>query len=164
MDPKFWGPGLWRYFHTVAAQADTQEKRDDFHALILAVAPTVPCKVCRGHFAENQRKFDIRNYKQNQESLLLWTYLMHDSVNQAQGKTGAQRPSWYEIRAQYFEVGNDAAAVGPVESDSTVCQEICTAQAASLRSPSENSQPTQKTMKISSKNGRNRVKKQVNVQ
>uniref|UniRef100_A0A6C0CGR7 thiol oxidase n=1 Tax=viral metagenome TaxID=1070528 RepID=A0A6C0CGR7_9ZZZZ len=153
MDPKFWGPGLWKYIHTVAAAADTPEKRDAFHKFIIALAPTLPCKVCKGHFEENQRKFDIRNYKRDQESLLMWTYLMHDAVNQAQGKTKELRPSWVEIRAQYFEVGNDVAAVGPVQTDGTVCQEICSAQSASIVS-STNITKDGKTLKISAKNSR----------
>lgn len=154
MDPKFWGPGLWKYLHTAAAAAETPEKRDAFHNLVIAINPTLPCKVCKGHFEENRRKFDINNYKQNQESLLLWTYLMHDAVNQAQGKTGPQRPSWLEIRAQYFEVGNDVSAVGPVETDGTVCQEICTSQALLLASGSKGGSSSQKTLKISARNCR----------
>lgn len=153
MDPKFWGPGLWRYLHSAAATSDTPEKREAFHKLVIALGVTIPCDVCKAHFLENQRKFDIRSHKKDQETLLLWTYLMHDAVNQAQGKTGNMRPSFAVIRAQYFDVGNDVGAVGPVETDGAVCQEICTNQAVVLTSAKSDAQ-NQKTLKISAKNSR----------
>jgi hypothetical protein len=151
MDPKVWGPGLWKYFHTAAAAADTPEKRDAFVAMIPAIHATLPCKKCKEHFAENQRKYDIRNYKQNQETLLMWTYLMHDAVNQAQGKTADQRPSWLAVRAMYFDVPTDAAAVGPVTSDLVVCKEICLGQTIPV---TKETPKKETTLKISSKNGR----------
>lgn len=152
MDPKYWGPGLWKYIHTAAAAADTPEKRDAFHQLTLALLPTIPCGKCKQHFEQNLKKYDIRNYKGDQEKLLMWTFLMHDAVNLAQGKVGNQRPSWLTVRAEYFQIPDDGNAVGPSLPDQTVCQEICGGQMASLATPNPVEVSSKKSIKILARN------------
>lgn len=125
MDPKVWGPGLWKYLHSAAAAAGTQEEREAFVALISVLGPTIPCKKCRAHFLENQRKIDIRSYMKTAEQLFMWTFRMHDAVNQAQGKVYPERISYLEARAMYFDVGDDKGAVGSVNVDPALCEEIC---------------------------------------
>jgi hypothetical protein len=154
MDPKFWGPGLWKYIHTAAAAADTPEKREAFHQFSLSLLPTIPCGKCKQHFEQNLKRFDIRQYKKDQEALLLWTFLMHDAVNLAQGKTGASRPSWLTIRSEYFQIPDDKNAVGPGLPDQTVCQEICGGQMIILQESNNNNNEEQKTRKILSRNNK----------
>lgn len=156
MDPKFWGPGLWKYIHTAASAADTPEKREAFHQFAISLLPTIPCGKCKQHFEQNLKKYDIRNFKGDQEKLLMWTFLMHDAVNLAQGKTGAQRPSWLVVRAEYFQIPDDTEAVGPVIQDQTVCQEICGGQSMILNIQNDNDDSTQKTRKILSRNNNKR--------
>lgn len=129
MDPKVWGPGLWKYLHSAAAASGTPEERAAFVALVPALGPTIPCKKCRAHFLENQRKIDIRSYMDSAERLFMWTYKMHDAVNQAQGKVYPQRISYLEARAMYFDLGDDTGAVGSVAIDQALCEEICSGSA-----------------------------------
>ena len=125
MDPKVWGPGLWKYLHSAAAIASTPEAINAFLAFIAVLGPTIPCKKCKAHFLENQRKIDIRSYTGSAEQLFMWTFRMHDAVNQAQGKVYPQRISYLEARAMYFDVADDNGAVGPVNVDPALCEEIC---------------------------------------
>lgn len=125
MDPKLWGPGLWTYLHTAAASSGTPEARQAFLNLVGALGHTIPCVKCRAHFFENQRKIDIRSYMGSAEQLFMWTFRMHDAVNQAQGKVYPQRISYLEARAKYFDVKDDSEAVGSVNIDASLCEEIC---------------------------------------
>jgi hypothetical protein len=156
MDPSFWGPGLWKYIHTAAAASDTPQKRDAFHQFSISLMPTIPCGKCKQHFEQNLKKYDIRSYKKNQETLLLWTFLMHDAVNMAQGKTGEKRPGWLVVRSQYFDIPDDQSAVGPSPPDQMVCEEICGGQMVALPSSNDDIDSTQKTRKILSRNNNKR--------
>jgi len=156
LDPKVWGPSAWSTMHTLASVANTPEARQDFVSYINAFAKIIPCSVCKKHFAENRGKFDIRNYMESSESLLLWTYLMHDAVNFSQHKTGKERPSWLEVRARYFKINDtdkDASPGSSEDYDPTICTEICGATVAKLMSKPENTKSGQETkLKILSRN------------
>lgn len=125
MDPKLWGPGLWKYLHSAAAAASTPEAREAFARMVAVLGATIPCSKCKAHFLENQRKIDIRSYMGSAEQLFMWTFRMHDAVNQAQGKVYPERISYLEARALYFNVADDHSAVGPVNVDPALCEEIC---------------------------------------
>lgn len=129
MDPRIWGPGLWRYIHSTAAAASSQQKRLDFEAWIKTTAKTLPCEKCKAHFLKNLETFPIKNYMTSNESLFMWTYLMHDAVNASQGKTGDQRPTFETVYKQYFDVATDSNAVDfKQDYHDPICHDVCTSQ------------------------------------
>jgi len=129
MDPRIWGPGLWRYIHSTAAAASSQQKRLDFEAWVKATAKTLPCEKCKTHFLKNLETFPIKNYITSNESLFMWTYLMHDAVNASQGKTGDQRPTFETVYKQYFDVATDSNAVDfKQDYHDPICHDVCTSQ------------------------------------
>ena len=157
LDPKVWGPPAWATLHYLASMANTDQKINDFVSFINSFAKLIPCDKCKEHFSENRQKFDIRNYMADSESLLMWTWLMHDAVNFAQGKKGQDRPAWLEIRAKYFKIDKTDKNATPGSSedyDPTICTEICGATIAKLQSKGSHSTETQpkSTMKILSRN------------
>lgn len=125
MDPTFWGPGLWKFLHSTAAVAYTDADRDDFHLLVKALARTLPCSKCREHFRNNLGNIPIENYMSSNETMFMWTYLMHDAVNKAQGKTGSQRPTFEQAYRIYFQVGDDSGADFVGDYQNEICQEVC---------------------------------------
>tara|TARA_R110001632_G_scaffold200941_4_gene323670 strand:- start:4987 stop:5544 length:558 start_codon:yes stop_codon:yes gene_type:complete len=125
MDPKIWGPGLWRYLHTAAANANTKEKRDAFVKLVQALGPTIPCNNCMKHFFDHSRKVDIRNYLQSAQHLFAWTWIMHDAVNHLQKKKWPQRITHAEAIRMYFDVDKDQTIPSNIGLDSNACDEIC---------------------------------------
>ena len=69
----------------------------------------------------------------------MWTYLMHDAVNAAQGKTGDQRPSFKEVYMMYFNVEDDSGAnVGNFDDEyqNSICQDVCSESKAISRNQS----------------------------
>lgn len=129
MDPKIWGPGLWKYLHSAAASASSQQKRKDFVEMIKALAKTLPCEKCKAHFLQNLQTFKITDYMTSNESLFMWTYNMHDAVNVSQGKTGSQRPSFEEVYKMYFDVASDSEAVDfKKDYHDPICQDVCSSQ------------------------------------
>lgn len=157
LDPKVWGPPAWQTLHYLASMANTDQKISDFIAFINSFAKLIPCDKCKEHFSQNRQKFDIRNYTADAESLLMWTWLMHDAVNFAQGKKGADRPSWTEIRAKYFKIDKNDQHATPGSSedyDPSICTEICGATIARLQAKSSQAvgSEAKTTMKILSRN------------
>lgn len=151
LDPKKWGPPAWQLIHMIASVMETEEDRANFAAFIAAFGKVIPCSICKEHFAQNRQKFDIRNYMKDQESLLMWTFLIHDSVNHAQGKTGANRPDWLTIRSRYFKIdaGDENATPGTSEDyDANICTEICGATMAKLQSKTAEAPKEQMRTKI----------------
>ena len=127
MDPKIWGPGLWKYIHSAAATSSSQQKRLDFEVMIKALAKTLPCEKCKAHFIKNLETFPIKNYMASNESLFMWSYLMHDAVNASQNKTGDQRPTFEMVYKNYFDVATDADAVDfKQDYHDPICHDVCT--------------------------------------
>ncbi len=134
MDPKIWGPGLWTYIHSAAATSTSQQKRLDFEAAMKALAKTLPCEKCKAHFMANLDIFPIRNYMASNESLFMWTYLMHDAVNASQNKTGNKRPTFEEVYKIYFDVATDSDAVDfKQDYHDPICHDVCTSQMSNDR-------------------------------
>jgi hypothetical protein len=154
IDPKVWGPSAWHFLHLTASVAHTMDDRKRFVAYINTFATIIPCQLCKDHFAKNRQNFDIKNHLESAESMLMWTFLMHDAVNFAQGKKGSQRPSWLEIRAKYFNVDNTDKNATPGSSedyDSTLCTEICGATISKIREESLKTNAQEMKLKISAR-------------
>lgn len=94
----FWGPAAWKTVHSFAA-AYTPDQREEFKSLIYSLQYLLPCDYCRKHFKQNLKTLPIDNYLNNNHTLFLWTYFLHDIVNRQLGKTS---PSYKEVKVAYF--------------------------------------------------------------
>lgn len=164
MDPKIWGPGLWKYIHSAAATSSSQQKRNDFEVMIKALAKTLPCEKCKAHFIKNLDVFPIRNYMASNESLFMWSYLMHDAVNASQNKTGDQRPSFETVYKMYFDVATDAEAVDfKQDYHDPICHDVCTSQMSNMKSTklASSQKPNDQTNQMKNEKSSQSLKKYV---
>jgi hypothetical protein len=129
MIPSAWGPECWKVIHSVAATSVTRQQRLDFVEFIEVLAKVLPCEACKQHFRENMRKNDVRQYLKNEKTLFMWTFIMHDAVNEALKRDGTRRPSFDEVYRQYFEVADDSSAVNGEAKQSTICRDVCNSAA-----------------------------------
>ena len=79
---KFWGEPWWDVLHSGAASY-TPDHAQDYLLLVQGYKGNIPCKRCRLHFAQNLINYPIESYLVSAKKLLLWTYIIHDAVNQA---------------------------------------------------------------------------------
>ncbi len=128
MDPKFWGPGLWKAIHSMAATANTRETRMHFKNMMTHMAYILPCDVCRNHLSQNMNKIPIEKYMKSSESLFLWTFLLHDAVNDSQGKKGSDRPSFHEIYNTYFRKNPSKNDEVDYDIQDGICQDVCSGE------------------------------------
>lgn len=125
MDPMFWGPGLWKAIHAMAATADSRKDRMHFKNMMTHMAHVLPCKVCRTHLTENMQRNPIEKYMKSNESLFLWTFLLHDAVNDAQGKRGDNRPSFYDVYNTFFKQNPSKNNEVDYSIQDGICQDVC---------------------------------------
>lgn len=98
----FFGPSTWTTMHSCAVAYDPNEKGsakavlDFFHSFKYLLA----CKTCKKHYSKLIEEFPPDNYLENNESLFLYTYFLHDTVNERIGKTS---PDFETIKNLYFK-------------------------------------------------------------
>lgn len=96
-----YGPKLWHTIHTFAAEYNPTTDKNSFMMFIVSVAELIPCQNCKRHFKENLKKFPVTKYLASREKLFYWSYMMHNEVNEKQGK---KSPPYKECRD--FFIGN----------------------------------------------------------
>lgn len=100
MNRNFWGPSTWRLIHSAAATY-TPDKALSFKQFIYSLPGILPCDECRLHLAHNlARVCPLKDHHmRSSETLFLWTYNLHDIVNQQLKK---KSPSFATVWTTYF--------------------------------------------------------------
>lgn len=104
----FWGPFYWEVIHCAAAGYDgTSSYRKGFMELLSAYTKILPCNECRIHLAENLKANPIEQYMHDNHTLFLWSYNLHDTVNQqhnAYKPTDPKKisPNYDVVKSKYF--------------------------------------------------------------
>jgi hypothetical protein len=93
-----WGPAQWTALHSYAA-CYKKKNKDAFKKYVYALTEIMPCSICRNHFKENLKIHPIENFNDNNETMLYWTYLLHDLVNISKGK---KSPPFLVIKQKYL--------------------------------------------------------------
>jgi len=93
------GPGLWTGIHTFAGVAVTEKKRLGLKKLVYSLVDCFSCDDCSKHLAEGIREIQFEEYADSAETVLFWTYLLHDRVNRLHGK---KSPSFAEVKRIYL--------------------------------------------------------------
>ncbi len=93
----FWGPAQWTALHSYAATYETK-MRNSFIRYVYSMIDLLPCISCRQHMLRNVEVFPIEKYLKDNHSVFLWTYLLHNLVNQ---DIGVPSPP-YHLTKKYF--------------------------------------------------------------
>jgi hypothetical protein len=83
-----YGPKFWYVIHTLALG---YKKRVNllyhpYKAFIISLKELFPCDICKNHFIQNLEKYPIDNYLSNSSSIFMWSYLIHNEVNETKRK------------------------------------------------------------------------------
>lgn len=99
-DPSiFAGPAGWMTLHSAATTYEPSQ-REGFKSLVKGIETAFPCKTCRRNFSKHLRELPLEKYLGNRDELFLWTYLMHDKVNQLKS---VKSPPLQRVKKYYFE-------------------------------------------------------------
>jgi Mitochondrial sulfhydryl oxidase involved in the biogenesis of cytosolic Fe/S proteins len=84
-----YGPKVWYLIHLLALGYVERESLmyHPYQAFIMSIKELLPCKLCRDHFIYNMTvKYNLEKYTTSSSSLFLWSYLMHNEVNETKHK------------------------------------------------------------------------------
>ena len=103
----FWGPPFWVSIHSTAA-AYKPEKAAAFKRFIQSLPELLPCEECCKNLAANLVKHPVDNYLRNNHDLFMWSYILHDAVNQEHNHRKPREPAKYsppydQVKMFYFK-------------------------------------------------------------
>lgn len=108
MQTKKWGPSAWEFVHTVAFRypdKPTSQDISDYKLFFQYLGTQLPCKYCRESWAIFKEELPIEPFLESKTHLGLWSYLMHNKVNnklRKQGNPVPPDPTFNEIYERYL--------------------------------------------------------------
>lgn len=90
MQPKIWGPDVWRSMHYIALgypeHHPSLDVRQAFATFFEVLGTVLPCGKCSQHYAENLMQSPVADAMNDRASLFGWTVDLHNKVNASNGK------------------------------------------------------------------------------
>jgi hypothetical protein len=111
--PEVWGPIFWATIHITAlgypdqpSYSEKKAAKEYFNALPYLL----PCPVCRDHFREVLQGIPIEPWLDNRKSLIEWTVMAHNKVNERLEKPQLTMAEFYE---HYNEMAKRGLPIPP---------------------------------------------------
>jgi len=89
MDPRIWGPPLWKSVHYIALgypENPTEIDKQRFKIFFTNLHHVIPCQKCSDHYRKHMSSIPIEPYLSDSGDLFAWTVKMHNKVNVLNGK------------------------------------------------------------------------------
>ncbi len=90
MDPRIWGPDVWRAIHHLALGyplQPTDQDKADYRTFFVALGAVLPCASCAANYQRHLRELPLEPaLDQGGRALFEWTVAMHNLVNVESGK------------------------------------------------------------------------------
>lgn len=108
MQTKKWGPSAWEFVHSVSSRFPTSPTKQDiidYTMFFEYLGTQLPCKYCRESWVGFKKELPIDPFLESDVHLSLWTYLMHNKVNNKlrnQGNLVPPDPTFNEIYERYL--------------------------------------------------------------
>jgi len=83
-DPTVWGPHFWFFLHTVSMTYPTNPNdstKKKYYDLVTSLPLFIPVKQIAGDFSNLLDQYPITPYLDNRESLIRWTWFIHNKIN-----------------------------------------------------------------------------------
>lgn len=80
-----YGPIIWKVIHAASMKATTSSKKMNIRLVMESLCSLFPCSNCREHLKLNLCSKPINKYS-GDNCIFLWSYLLHDAVNNQLGK------------------------------------------------------------------------------
>ena len=82
--PEVWGPHGWKFMHYVALgypDLPTDTDKSAYQNFYESLRDVLPCQGCATHYKETILQYPVKDHLQDRESLLRWSFEIHNTVN-----------------------------------------------------------------------------------
>ena len=93
-----YGQSLWHTLHTFSANYKPENKIF-FIQFVESFKRLIPCPKCRNSFSAHLKSIPLEKYLDNRKSVLVWSYLVHNEVNE---KLGKKSPPFKDVLRFYI--------------------------------------------------------------
>ena len=103
IEPKDWGPGAWKFIHSVALtypNKPSEEIKKHYYDFFENLQYILPCPKCRNNYKDHLNKFSLTNALENNIKLFNWTVDIHNEVN----KTLNKKQYSYEEVVKFYKI------------------------------------------------------------
>jgi len=84
MHPDLWGPGAWKFLHSITFNypKEPTSRDKEIHANFFnSLQYVLPCEKCAYHFSQNLKKYPIEEVLDEKEEFVKWLIHVHNEVN-----------------------------------------------------------------------------------
>jgi FAD-linked sulfhydryl oxidase len=90
-DPKNWGPHLWYYLHTAAAnypKRPSKDQKNNMKQWLVSLTTTIPCRDCSNHYGSyiNKHRHSLDEICGDRDKLFNFLVDCHNNVNKRNNK------------------------------------------------------------------------------
>lgn len=124
-----WGPLGWGFIHSVAMgypdnvpNPETDIVAQQYKKFFLSLGPVLPCVWCKQNYEKNISQLPIDGYLGSRNDLMLWTYKLHNLVNDETKVPANNRPSFSEV-LKLYEKMNISTCNQPVGNQHGTCHD-----------------------------------------
>ena len=106
MEPKIWGPVLWKYLHLLSINyPDYPDKKtiNNHYQLLILIGKTLPCSKCANHYQYYMKPVKIKKGLKNKKNFIELILDLHNNVNE---KLNKNKVSYNELLRNYQKIIN----------------------------------------------------------
>lgn len=130
LPPEVWGPIFWATMHLVAlgypddpSYSEKRAAKEFYNSL----PHLLPCPLCREHFREVLQGLPVETWLDNRRSLIEWTWMAHNKVNERLGKPQITQEEFYK---RYREMADRGLPIPPASPTAEISDAKLTEQYA----------------------------------
>ena len=89
MHPELWGPGAWKFLHSITfnyPKAPTSRDKEYHANFFNSLQNVIPCEKCAYHYYEHIKDDPIEPALESRDTLVRWLIKIHNKVNEDLGK------------------------------------------------------------------------------
>lgn len=113
MQPRIWGPDVWRSIHYIALGYPVKDPSlsvtQSYISFFELLGSVLPCATCAQHYASNMIQVPVASAMANRASLFRWTVDLHNTVNASNGKQSWSYDQAYDMYASRREPDRTAS-------------------------------------------------------
>lgn len=118
-NPKYIGPGVWWFLHSLASEIKNSNDIPCVLFAINTISRKFTCIICRDHFNKFKKNDPPEQYINSLDGLFIWTWKCHNNANKLSGKNIVDYQTAYNIFYKQDNSCNNCLNIPLITENST---------------------------------------------